>query len=265
MRALGLRVGDRPPFASTGYWLYLGDQPVVHLVQPAPNEVREPGSGRLDHVAFRGVDLDGTRRTLLDAGIPFREAVVPRDKTVQIFIVDPTASSSSSISSDWTVTDDKISTMGRPFVPPDSLPPPTDEAVRQHLERILASQTFQQGDRLKRFLTFIVMEAVAGRRHELKEYILGVEVFGKEDTFDPRNDPIVRVQARRLRAKLVQYYAEEGRADDTMIELAEGWLRAGVQAARYASTHQAIGDRRARQSEHHRRSAVCRSQRRARS
>jgi serine/threonine-protein kinase len=99
---------------------------------------------------------------------------------------------------------------------------PIDEAVREHLERVLASLTFQQGDRLKRFLKFIVLEAVAGRRHELKEYVIGVQVFGKEDTFDPRTDPIVRVQARRLRAKLVRYYREEGRADETVIELPKG-------------------------------------------
>jgi TolB-like protein/Flp pilus assembly protein TadD len=97
-----------------------------------------------------------------------------------------------------------------------------DDAVREHLERILASATFQQGDRLKRFLKFIVLEAVAGRRHELKEYVIGVQVFGKEETFDPRTDPIVRVQARRLRAKLVRYYREEGRADETLIELPKG-------------------------------------------
>jgi TolB-like protein/Flp pilus assembly protein TadD len=97
-----------------------------------------------------------------------------------------------------------------------------DDAVREHLERILTSPTFQQGDRLKRFLKFIVLEAVAGRRHELKEYVIGVQVFGKEDTFDPRTDPIVRVQARRLRAKLVRYYREEGRADETVIELPKG-------------------------------------------
>jgi len=97
-----------------------------------------------------------------------------------------------------------------------------DDAVREHLDRILTSPTFQQGDRLKRFLKFIVLEAVAGRRHELKEYVIGVQVFGKEDTFDPRTDPIVRVQARRLRAKLVRYYREEGRADDTVIELPKG-------------------------------------------
>ena len=98
----------------------------------------------------------------------------------------------------------------------------TDDAVREHLERILTSPTFQQGDRLKRFLKFIVLEAVAGRRHELKEYVIGVQVFDKEDTFDPRTDPIVRVQARRLRAKLVRYYREEGRADETVIELPKG-------------------------------------------
>ena len=97
-----------------------------------------------------------------------------------------------------------------------------DDGVREHLERILASPTFQQGDRLKRFLKFIVLEAVAGRRHELKEYVIGVEVFGKEETFDPRTDPIVRVQARRLRAKLVRYYRDEGRADETVIELPKG-------------------------------------------
>jgi catechol 2,3-dioxygenase-like lactoylglutathione lyase family enzyme len=89
VRALGLRVGDRPPFASVGCWLYLGDVPVVHLVQLAPDDTREPGSGRLDHVAFHGVDIEATRKGLTAAGIPFREAVVPRDNTVQIFIHDP--------------------------------------------------------------------------------------------------------------------------------------------------------------------------------
>src|SRR5436305_2341136 len=112
--------------------------------------------------------------------------------------------------------------MGSRSAAPAPTQPHADDAVREHLERILASPTFRQGDRLKRFLKFIVLEAVAGRRHELKEYVIGVEVFGKEDTFDPRTDPIVRVQARRLRAKLVRYYREEGRADETVIELPKG-------------------------------------------
>ena len=112
--------------------------------------------------------------------------------------------------------------MGSRSGAPVPTPLQADDAVRDHLERILTSPTFQQGDRLKRFLKFIVLEAVAGRRHELKEYVIGVQVFDKEDTFDPRTDPIVRVQARRLRAKLVRYYREEGRADETVIELPKG-------------------------------------------
>ena len=102
--------------------------------------------------------------------------------------------------------------------------PPVDEhaVVREHLTRILASRTFHQGDRLKRFLSFIVAEAIAGHRNELKEYVIGVQVFGKEESFDPRTDPIVRVQARRLRAKLGQYYREEGRADELIVDLPKG-------------------------------------------
>src|SRR3954470_1748030 len=86
---LGLRVGDRPPFASRGYWMYLGDQPVLHLVQRPDGQAHHEGSGNVDHVAFEAVDLEGTRRALTDAGLPFREAVVPRDGTIQIFVRDP--------------------------------------------------------------------------------------------------------------------------------------------------------------------------------
>src|SRR5687767_388411 len=96
------------------------------------------------------------------------------------------------------------------------------KAIAQQLDRMLASATFQQVDRLKRFLSFIVEEAAAGRGDQLKEYVIGVHVFGKEPQFDPRTDPIVRVQARRLRARLVRYYREEGNADDLTIELPKG-------------------------------------------
>lgn len=109
----------------------------------------------------------------------------------------------------------------REVEPPASAMPAPRPADKQ-LERILRSETFQRSDRLKRFLTFIVRETAAGRGPELKEYVIGVQVFCKEDSFDPRTDPIVRVQARRLRAKLVRYYREEGRADPTLIALPKG-------------------------------------------
>ena len=76
---LGLRAGDRPPFQSVGYWMYLGDRPIVHLVQRPAGEAPKPGGGNLDHVGFGGVDLEGTRAHLQRASIPYREQVVPRD------------------------------------------------------------------------------------------------------------------------------------------------------------------------------------------
>ena len=97
-----------------------------------------------------------------------------------------------------------------------------EQTARQQLERVLASVTFRQVDRLKRFLSFIVAEALAGRGDQLKEYVIGVQVFDKDSSFDPRADPIVRVQARRLRARLERYYHEEGSTDAVVIELPKG-------------------------------------------
>jgi len=98
----------------------------------------------------------------------------------------------------------------------------TDEKVRQQLSRILVSKAFRHVDRLQSFLSFIVEEMVAGRIDKMKEFVIGVEVFGKEESFDPRMDPLVRVQARRLRMRLDRYYREEGQNDEIVIELPKG-------------------------------------------
>jgi len=98
----------------------------------------------------------------------------------------------------------------------------TELEVRQQLDRILNSKTFQQVQRLKRFVSFVVLETKDGRGDQLKEFVVGVQVFDKESSFDPRNDPIVRVQARRLRTRLATYYLEEGQNDDILIELPKG-------------------------------------------
>src|SRR5947207_7278190 len=97
-----------------------------------------------------------------------------------------------------------------------------EERAASQLNRILASKAFRQADRLKRFLSFIVEETIAGRGEHLKEFVVGVEVFGKPESFDPRNDPIVRVQARRLRAQLARYHREEGPDSEVVIELPKG-------------------------------------------
>ncbi len=113
----------------------------------------------------------------------------------------------------------------------------TELEVRQQLDRILNSKTFQQVQRLKRFVSFVVLETKDGRGDQLKEFVVGVQVFDKESSFDPRNDPIVRVQARRLRTRLATYYLEEGQNDEILIELPKGGYAAvfkkrGAAAAR---------------------------------
>ena len=97
-----------------------------------------------------------------------------------------------------------------------------EERALGQLNRILASKAFRQADRLKRFLSFVVAETISGRSDRLKEFAVGVEVFGKDTSFDPRNDPIVRVQARRLRAQLARYYRDEGQEDELVIEMPKG-------------------------------------------
>lgn len=97
-----------------------------------------------------------------------------------------------------------------------------EQKARLQLNRILASRTFHQADRLKRFISFVVEETISGRGSHLKEFLVGMEVFGKDSRFDPRTDPIVRVQARRLRSRLARYYSEEGQEDEIVIELPKG-------------------------------------------
>lgn len=70
--------------------MYAGKEPVVHLVQKPAGELRRgPDTGELDHVALGGERLDAMRDMLKRHGIPFREAIVPRDGSVQLFLHDP--------------------------------------------------------------------------------------------------------------------------------------------------------------------------------
>jgi len=84
---------------------------------------------------------------------------------------------------------------------------PPAEVVRAQLARILASEIFSRSDRLTAFLTYIVEQTLAGHGAALKEHVLAMEVYGKGADFGAAVDPIVRVDARRLRDKLREYYA----------------------------------------------------------
>ncbi len=96
------------------------------------------------------------------------------------------------------------------------------EEVRTQLQRILASSVFVRSERLTHFLTFIVEEALLGHQGDLKEHRVGVAVCGRRESYDPRTDPVVRVEARRLRSALDVYYAQEGSKDAVLISLPKG-------------------------------------------
>jgi predicted ATPase len=96
------------------------------------------------------------------------------------------------------------------------------EAVRAQLARILQSTIFAHAPHLSRLLSHLVDRTLDGGAEQLKEYSLGVDVFDRGQSFDPRSDTIVRVQARRLRAKLKDYYSTHGRLDSVRIEVPTG-------------------------------------------
>ena len=96
------------------------------------------------------------------------------------------------------------------------------EAARRELDRVLESSTFRRNERLSGFLRFVVERALEGRTQEVKESVIAIEVFGRKPDYDSKRDPIVRTEATRLRARLSQYYSEEGKADPVVIELPRG-------------------------------------------
>ena len=95
-------------------------------------------------------------------------------------------------------------------------------AVAEQLERVLKSDVFRATGRSSKLLRFLVEETVNGRADHLKDYTLGSEVLGRGDSFDPRTDPIARVEASRLRSRLDLYYATEGASDPVLITLPKG-------------------------------------------
>jgi adenylate cyclase len=99
---------------------------------------------------------------------------------------------------------------------PDPLAP---ESIRSAVDRAVESPQLDSCPSLCRFLRYVVEETLAGRGANIKEYSLGLEVFHRGDSFDPRLDPIVRVQARNLRIRLARYYAGPGANHPLRIEL----------------------------------------------
>ena len=99
---------------------------------------------------------------------------------------------------------------------------PQTEDINRQLERICESVAFRGSLRLTRFLRFVVATALAGKSDTIKAYTIAVEALDRGAEFDPQSDPIVRVEAGRLRLALTRYYAGPGCNDPVVIELPRG-------------------------------------------
>lgn len=118
----------------------------------------------------------------------------------------------------------------------DRLPP---DVVREALARLVADPAFRASERNRRFLGFVVEETLAGRSARIKSYTIAVDVFGRGERFDPATDPIVRIEATRLRAALAAYYLGPGRGEPIRISIPKGGYVPEVQRVERA---EAAGD-----------------------
>lgn len=103
------------------------------------------------------------------------------------------------------------------------------EAVRAQLSRILTSADFNVPARLRSFLTFVVEEVLAGRGERIKAYTIATRVFERSGDFDSINDPVVRIEAGRLRRALERYYLLSGRDDSVVIVIPKGTYTPAIQ------------------------------------
>ena len=101
-------------------------------------------------------------------------------------------------------------------------PEPTPVEIRAALDRVLASRCFEHAGRASDFLRFVVGETLAGDGDRLKGYTIALQVFGRPPSFDAQSDPLVRVEALRLRQRLAEYYSGEGAADPVQLQLPRG-------------------------------------------
>lgn len=95
-------------------------------------------------------------------------------------------------------------------------------AVRQQLERILASPLFSHSSRYPALLRYVVEHTLQGQIEQLKERTLGMDVFGRDPGYDTDGDPVVRTTAAQVRRRLAEYYAQGEHADEVRIDLPRG-------------------------------------------
>jgi hypothetical protein len=102
----------------------------------------------------------------------------------------------------------------RPIVPPS--------VCHDQVQHIVGSETFRTAPTLQLLLRFLAAKVLEEHAQEIKEYTIGVEALGRRQDFDPKTDPIVRVQVYRLRQKLKEYYDFEGSQDSILVDIPRG-------------------------------------------
>jgi hypothetical protein len=98
----------------------------------------------------------------------------------------------------------------------------SEETIRTALHRLLSDSRFKTSERNRHFLKFVVEEMLAGRSDKIKSYSIAVDVFGRNQSFDAATDPIVRIEATRLRSALAAYYSGPGQHERVRIDLPKG-------------------------------------------
>lgn len=101
----------------------------------------------------------------------------------------------------------------------------SSEEILGHLKELLASPRFRRSQRMRQFLRYVVEETVSGRGNGIKAYNIALEAFGLPSDFDPQTNPLVRMQARKLRHVLGEYYAGIGKDSGLRIEIPKGGYR----------------------------------------
>lgn len=96
------------------------------------------------------------------------------------------------------------------------------DGIRDSLARITASPLFTRAEKQTNFLRYIVEKYLSGDTASIKEYEIGTAVYQRPESYDPREDPIVRVEASRLRARIREYYTTTGKDDPIQIDLPKG-------------------------------------------
>ena len=94
--------------------------------------------------------------------------------------------------------------------------------IKECLAAMLKSDLFVHSERQSRFLEYIVEKTLAGEDKKIKQYSIGIDVFDRDDSFDPAIDSIVRVEAGRLRAKLREYYSNPDSVDEVQVVMRKG-------------------------------------------